>query len=656
MATLTRYYIWAVRQAPMLLAATGMIVFLLLSGSASAQDSADAVTTLKRLSLEDLLDIEVTLLSKNPQKLSEIPSAIQVITGEDIRRSGATRLPEALRLAGNLMVAQSNSHDWAITARGFNGAPLSNNTLSNKLLVMIDGRTVYSPLFGGVFWDVQQVVLEDVDRIEIISGPGGTLWGANAVNGVINIITKSAKETKGIYATVAAGNYSSLLATLRYGGRIGPKLSYRIYGKHSSYGNTTFDTGFSANDAWKQSQGGFRIDYDASAKDALMVSGDFYAGVQGSMETPGRQADVKSTRVDGQHVLGRWVHSFSASSSLKLQAYVDRTWRDFPQSDFKDELRTYDIDLQHGFALGRRHQILWGLAYRMIDDEASNAPDLSFTPAERTLQLFTGFIQDQISLIPRKLDLTLGTKLLYNDYSQTDYQPSARLAYTVSPRHTLWGAVSRAVRTPTRFDVDLIPSGKGFASEKQIAYEAGYRGQLSEKLSVSFGAFLSDYYQLRSINNDPGPPQRLVFANDQEGHAAGVELSGNYWYSDKWRLRGAYTLFDKSIYATSNAVVPGSQEFEGIDPRHQFLVQSILDLPAGFETDLVLRYVSRLYRTGLTAEVPAYFGLDVRLAKRIKWFELSLVGQNLLQDKHVEFGSLQIPRNIYARLTYRLIK
>jgi iron complex outermembrane receptor protein len=305
---------------------------------------------------------------------------------------------------------------------------------------------------------------------------------------------------------------------------------------------------------------------------------------------------------------------------------------------------------------GRRHKLLWGVAYRFISDKAHNVQALTFDPEERNLNQFTGFIQDQISIIPDKVDLTLGTKILYNEYSHTDYQPSARLAVRPTDRYTIWGAVSRAVRTPTRFDADIFTADHSFASEKVTAYEAGYRGQLSTKVSISLAAFYNQYKELRSLNRIPGTPPKLTFANDQEGHSTGIELSGNYWINKRWRIRGGYTLFDKTITATAPNVINGSIDFEGIDPRHQALLQSIMDLPAGIESDFVLRYVSTLLGGVVTPEVPAYVGLDVRLAKRIKWFEVSVVGQNLLQNRHSEFGPLRIPRSVYLRLTYRLIK
>lgn len=426
----------------------GFFFFAFLPFMVRAQTTTADVSELKRLSLEQLLDIKVTLAAKTPQKIAEVPSAIQILTAEDIRRSGATRLPEALRLAANLMVAQTNAHDWAVTARGFNGAPLSNNTLANKLLVMIDGRTVYTPLFGGVFWEVQSVLLEDVDRIEIISGPGGTLWGANAMNGIINIITKSSKETKGLFASLAVGNCAKTIAGLRYGGNIGSRITYRIYGRFASYDNTEKDTGAAANDQWHLGQGGFRLDYTPSARDAIMFSGDLYRTEEGNIDLPGGSTEIKTTNADGQYILGRWTHQFSSTSAFRAQLYYDRTWRDFPQTGFTDDLRTYDIDLQHGFALGRRHRVLWGLAYRLAVDDAANDPVLSFLPEDRNLHLFTGFVQDMINVVPDKLDVTLGTKVLYNDYSNTDYQPSARLAYRPSEKHTIWAAVSRRCAHP----------------------------------------------------------------------------------------------------------------------------------------------------------------------------------------------------------------
>ncbi|HOY06152.1 MAG TPA: TonB-dependent receptor plug domain-containing protein, partial [Saprospiraceae bacterium] len=335
---------------------------------------------LKKLSVEELMNIEVTSVSKSPEKLTEVASAIQVITNEDIRRSTVTRLPEALSLAPNLQVAQSNSHDWGITARGFNGAPFANNTLADKLLVLIDGRSVYTPLFGGVFWDAQNVLLEDVDRIEVVSGPGGTLWGANAVNGVINIISKNARETQGWYASAAGGSFLRDYAGVRYGGHVDTNFFFRVYGQRFDQNSTTWIDSTESHDAWHMTQGGFRMDYVPGNSNTFSFQGDFYGGM----------ADTGNTIINGQDVLGKWTHRFSENANLSLQVYFDRTWRDLTASDFSEQLSTYDIDLQHHFPIGSNNQVLWGAGYRMMNDEVENSISLTFTPAERRLQLFNG--------------------------------------------------------------------------------------------------------------------------------------------------------------------------------------------------------------------------------------------------------------------------
>ncbi len=335
----------------------------------SAQTVLPTASELKKLSVEELMNIEVTSVSKVPEKLTEVASAIQVITGEDIRRSTANNLPEALRLASNLQVAKPNSHDWAISARGFNGAQLSNNTLSNKLLVMIDGRSVYTPLFGGVFWDVQNVMMQDIDRIEVVSGPGGTLWGANAVNGVINIMTKSARETQGLYATGSVGTYLHDNAAIRYGMRLDSNLYLRVYGQHFDEGSMKLKSGADANDGWNMTQGGFRLDYYPSEKNTISIHSDLYNGTE---ENP------VISKENGENLTARWVHTYSQNSELVVQTYFDRTWKSLPKIGFRDQLNTYDIDMQHRFPLNRFNSILWGIGYRLMDDNVLNSPAISF--------------------------------------------------------------------------------------------------------------------------------------------------------------------------------------------------------------------------------------------------------------------------------------
>ena len=417
--------------------------------------SATRSSELKRLTLDELLNTEVTLVSRRPERVAETASAIQVITGEEIRRSGALTLPEALRLAPNLQVAQQTAHDWAITSRGFNGAPLSNNSLADKLLVMIDGRSVYTPLFGGVFWDVQNVLLEDVDRIEVVSGPGGTLWGANAVNGVINIVTKSARDTRGLYLSSAFGSTFDNYTAFRYGDSVGSNLFYRVYGFGLNHGSTYIPDDGAANDDWQANQGGMRFDYYPSDTDTLTLQGDVYGVREGDPDIPpasgGGPLDVNA---EGGNLLSRWTHVISPTSDLIVQIYFDGTWRHLPDTGFGYAITTYDLDVQHRFALNDRNSILWGGGYRLNRDRFRNAPTVSILPQRRMLQLFNVFVQDEIQLVPDHLKLTIGSKLEHNDYSGFELQPSIRLAWTPVERHTIWGPCrARCARR-----LDLIPT------------------------------------------------------------------------------------------------------------------------------------------------------------------------------------------------------
>jgi len=604
---------------------------------------------LKKLSVEELMNIEVTSVSKSPEKLTEVASAIQVITNEDIKRSAATRLPEALRLAPNLQVAQSNSHDWAITARGFNGAPLQNNTLADKLLVMIDGRSVYTPLFGGVFWDVQNVMLEDIDRVEVVSGPGGTLWGANAVNGVINIITKSAAQTQGLLVTAMPGSFLEDRIGVRYGGRIDSNFYFRVYGQHFDQASSHLPNGNDAQDQWNMTQGGFRADYTAGSRDQLMIQGDFYGGKE---DTAGK------TGVNGQDVVAKWSHHYSRAGELVVQAYFDRTWRNLTRSVFTDRVNSYDLDIQRNFSLNRKNRIICGITYRYQEDQVNNIPGLVFTPETKELQLFSGFVQDQVSIIPHRLDFTVGTKLLHNDYTGFEWQPSVRMAWTPSLNNTIWAAVSRAVRTPSRLDVEaqtttlFTPPGS-FLSENVMAYELGYRLRPVENLNFSIATFYNDYRDLRSINTNPSAPPAFIFANGQKAQTWGLEISGNAVISEGWRLRGGYTFMNKQFQKTSPNVISGSDLFEGIDPNNQVLIQSITDLGRHLRFDWSGRYVDNLVQSSLTAGVSSYITLDARIAWDAKHYTISIAGQNLLQRYHAEFGTRQIPSSVYARICVR---
>ena len=606
----------------------------------------------KKLSLQELMDIEVTSVSRRPEKLSGTASAIQVITGEDIRRSGASSLPEALRLASNLQVAQVDSQTWGISARGFNG----NSGTANKLLVLIDGRTVYTPISSGVFWDVQDTLLEDVDRIEVISGPGATQWGANAVNGVINITTKRARDTQGLLVLGGGGTELRGFTGIRYGGELATNLHYRVHGKFFDRDSTVLPSGADATNEWHMGQGGFRLDWDASEANLLTLQGDIY---DGRAAQPGTNGDIT---LGGGNVIGRWSHTISEESDFKLQLYYDRTQRDVPGT-FADDVDTFDMDFQHRFPLAERHDIVWGLGYRLIKDDVGNTPALAFLPPRVSREWFTGFVQDEIALAKDRLHLTLGTKFEHNDYTDFEYQPSARLAWKVTERQTVWGAVSRAVRTPSRVDRELfvpgsppfiLQGGTNFVSEKLLAYELGYRVQPHARLSFAVAGFYHDYDDIRSLEQvNPPSAFPLVIANGQKGEAYGAELTAEYRVTDWWRLRAGYTELRVDIRPKPGSTDTSQGSTASHDPEHHFTLRSSLDLPGRVELDALFRYVSRIENQDL----PAYGELDLRLAWRpTDRLEFSIVGQNLLHEQHAEFGTptsrQEIERSVYGKVAW----
>jgi iron complex outermembrane receptor protein len=599
----------------------------------------------KKLSLEELMNVEVTSVSKRPEKLAETASAIQVITQEDIRRSGATHLPEALRLATNLEVDQIDSGQWAVSARGFNGA------LANKMLVLIDGRTVYSPLFAGVFWDAQDVLLEDVERIEVISGPGATLWGANAVNGVINVITKSAKDTQGVLLEGGGGAGLQGLGGVRYGGALGPNLYFRVYGKYTDRDSTVFPNGRDAGNAYHMGQGGFRLDWKKSGANLFTLQGDIY---ETHMAVTGTNDAVNR----GANVLGRWSHTISENSDFKLQIYFDQARRDVSGS-YGDILDTWDVDFQHRFSLGGRNDIVWGAGYRLVEDDFRSGA-LALVPPRRSLQTFSLFAQDEIALAKDWLHLTLGTKLEHNDYTGFEIQPSVRLAEKLSAKQTLWQAISRAIRAPSRIDRDLVipPVTFGspdFESEKLRAYELGYRVQPLEQLSLSLAGFYNDYNDIRSEEEvNPPAPFPLVFGNGQKGESYGAELTAEYRVTNWWRLRAGETELRVHIRPKPGSTDTSYGEAEAADSNHHSSLRSSFDLPRHFEFDPAFRYVSRI--TNPSQAVPGYNELDLRLAWRpTRRVEFSITGQNLVHDHHAEFGApptgQQIKRTVFGRVT-----
>jgi iron complex outermembrane receptor protein len=644
----------------------------LLAAGGIAYADTDAPTTdeLKQLSVEQLMNIEVTSVARHPEKLLQAPSAIQVITQEDIRRSGATSIAEALRLADNLEVAQKNSHDWAISARGFNTA------LGNKLLVMIDGRTVYTPLYSGVFWDVQDYLLEDIDRIEVISGPGGTLWGANAVNGVINIITKSAADTKGAYAEAGGGNQLEGFGGARYGGTLGENTDFRVYGKYFDRADEVFANGNPAPDAWHQGRGGFRMDSRASPDDTLSFHGDFYDGHEG-VDTGG------GAQTAGGNVVGRWTHVFSDQSDLSLQSYYDRTHlvdpipaytlgtlELAPAGNLQDDLTTFDTDFQHRFALGERNRIVWGLGYRFTHDVVSDAPGAGFFPNVLDQNLYSAFLQDEI-LLGRHWSAIVGSKVEHNDYTGFEVEPNVRLEWSVAPGQALWSAISRAARTPSRIDRDLseptppalviLKGDSDFGSEYVTAYELGYRGGLGSRVTGSISTFYNVYDDLRSTSFTPGTLVPFYFQNNLEGRTYGAELSGNYQVLENWSLHAGYDLLEENLHVKPGQFDLNDALNETSDPKHQASIRSALNLPWQVQFDTALRWVDALRtNNGPTPGiVPRYYEMDTRLAWQAgRGLELSLVGQNLLHSQHPEYGfpsptRVEIQRSVYGKIAWR---
>lgn len=620
-----------------------LAIGLILSASPARAQQRDSLEALKQLTLDQLMNIEVMSVSRRPERLGQTASAIQVITHEDIRQSGASSLPEALRLTTNLQVAQVDSRQWAISARGFN------STTANKLLVLIDGRTVYTPLFSGVFWDAQDVVLSDIERIEVISGPGATLWGANAVNGVINVITKDAKDSRGLMLVGGGGTKLRGFGSARYGGTLGSRATYRIYGKGFARDPTLLPNGQEAPDDWHMGQGGFRLDWDASDRKRLIVQGDLYDGRIG-------QASAGDIAISGGSLRAKWSYAVSTNSDFAAQMYYDRTHRDIPGT-FGEDLDIYDVDLQHRVVLGQRHDVVWGAGYRLINDRVTNAPGLAFLPPHVARQWFTAFVQDEIALAPERLHVTLGTKLEHNDYTGFEIQPSGRVNWTLSPSGTLWTAISRAVRTPSRIDRELfvpaqppyfLAGGPNFQSEEELSYEVGYRHQTGPWL-LSLATFYSRYHGLRSLEQDSAPaPTPLVIGNGQDGESYGAELSVKYRVSDRWRWRAGYTELRVHVWPNPGSTDTSRGASESHAPNRQLLLQSSMDLPARLRLDGGFRYISEI----ANQQLPGYAELNARLTwQPTATLDLSIVGQNLLHKQHAEFGTPAARRGI-ARGVY----
>lgn len=607
------------------------------------------------------LDMPVSTVSRQESTVGKSPAAVFVITNEMIRRSGAKEIPEVLRMVPGLAVEKIDSSKWSVTVRGFGGR------FASKLLVRIDGRDVYTPLYGGVFWDVQDVLLEDVERIEVIRGPGATVWGANAVNGVINIITKSAKDTKGAYAEAGGGNYQRAFTSARYGGQLAEGLSYRLYGKWFDRAPGYSPIGYE-NDTWNQGRGGFRMDWTPSAEDTITFQGDGYSGVNGETNLSGQLTSPyynlgpRQVAVSGANALVNWRRKLDEDTDWAAKVYYDHTLRNWWNS-YGEDRGTFDFDFQYRCPLGVSQELIWGLGYRNTRDVIHNDPPIIvLTPAARSDNLYSCFVQDEITLSEDLWYLTVGSKFERNDYTGFECQPSIRLLWTPDQKHSLWTSVSRAVRTPARCesDVSTIRPSPGFVpasdppvpifpiiqpnpnplSEELIAYEAGIRGQPTDRFSWDLAVFFNDYQRLSvPLPGVAYPTMWGLFlplneSNVLSGHTYGFEVANTYQLTARWRLQAAYTFLVMDLRPVAGTSL--AEDMEGSSPRNLFYLQSSWDLGRRWELDLVGRYSDNLPALG----VPEYIVGDARLAWRAhENLELSVVGRNLLNGRFYEFGN-----------------
>jgi iron complex outermembrane receptor protein len=601
--------------------------------SASSVDRKD----LSEMSLEQLSGIVVTSVSKRAEKLSAAPASIFVISADDIRRSGAMSLPEALRLAPNLDVARVDANQYAISARGFN------SITANRMLVLIDGRAVYSPLFAGVFWDAQHVMLEDVERIEVISGPGTALWGANAVNGVINVITRSAQETQGALVSATAGTHENDLAA-RYGAPLGERGHFRVFARHGDREHTSRENGTDIRDASRRTQGGFRADW-VEASRALTLQGDAYTSTIDQVPA--------AREISGSNILLRWNEVLEDGSRWRLQTYMDRTDRRSP-TVYDDALTTFDIDFLHTLPQGKTHTLLWGGGYRRNRDRFENAAQL-LLPADKDLRLSNLFVKDIIAL-KEDLELTVGARLERNDYTGTEFLPNARISWRRDEEMLLWGALSRSLRTPSRVDRDYysasIVGGSDFRSEVATVIETGIRAQPSMHLTYSVTAFHHHHEKLRSAEPKEG---RLIFENRIEGTSSGIEAWGTYQVSKYWRIAAGTVWLHQDLKPTADSRDTGfGVVILGNDPKSWSSIRSSWDLSPRHELDVNLRHVG----ARANPQVPSYVALDARLGWRLaKDVEVSLLLQNLLDARHAEWGNpanrAEYERGAFLKVVWR---
>lgn len=660
---------------------SGFLLLAALVQKLPGQTQNQTPIDLRQASLEDLMDITVTSVSKREQKLSGTAAAIFVITQDDIHRSGATNIPDVLRMAPGVDVEQIDANAWAISIRGFN------SRFSNKVLVMIDGRTVYNPVFSGVFWDQIATPLEDIERVEVIRGPGATIWGANAVNGVISIITKSSRDTKGGRITAGGGSQTQATGQLQYGGTLGQTGTYRMFGDYSDIGNSSAQQGRAANDHWQRIQTGFRTDWDLSKSDSLMVQCDLFANRENQttqtsyIPSPYNILLPQAVDATGGDFLARWNHTLAGGSQTSFQAYYDTNRR--TDSGVPVRMTTFDLDFQHHIAVGDRQDIVWGLGYRSDTSGAPPGYATTFTPAFRSVNLFSVFAQDEIR-ISESLWFTLGAKLEHNVYTGFQVEPSARLAWSpAASRYTVWAAASKAIRQPARADDDVqanletVPLSANSVellrlignpqvkAEELRDYELGYRSELTKTLSLDVSTFLSFYHHLETIEPQnpviiPGSPLiiEIPFLYENEAHAMdyGGEVSLTWKAAPRWRISPGYSYLHAMIRRDPTSQGQATSALPTDFPQTMLQIRSLFSPSRSMEFDQSLYYTARLPG----GSIPGHARLDLRLARRLgESTEISVVGQNLLRARTLEYGNAtylegtETMRSIYGKITWR---
>jgi iron complex outermembrane receptor protein len=618
------------------------------------------------LSPEQLFSATVMSVSKTSEKLMDAPAAIYVLTNEDIMRSGATSIPEALRLVPGVQVARTHAGGWTVTVRGF-----ASTGLGNKLLVLMDGREVYDQLFSGVYWDMQDTALEDIERIEVIRGPGGTLWGANAVNGVINIITKNAKDTQGGLVSAIAGNQDRAITTARYGGTFGSDVHYRAYAKYLNRDEERTVTDLGALDPQQAYRSGFRSDWHANGNDAFTLQGDVVKNDDAQIRIdPALVTNIEHVHATGWNMLGRWTRELPQDSRLSIQSYIDYTYRD--QLLIADQRTTYDFDAQYELPSVGRHKIIAGGKYRLSMDKLIPSPFITTVTSNRNDQTLSGFVQDKITLDPGKWFLTLGSKFEHNDYSGFEMQPSGRLQWHIADNKMAWASVARAVRVPSQlehdlriallqvpgfpaFDTGLIPNTH-FNSEELVAYELGYRQSLSPSLTMDIAAFYNDYDNLVALMPVTGPfaLTTLQYTNGTTAESYGSELTLNWRASDSLNFSTAYSLLNMQLHGPAGASNPEVAEKQS--PQQQWNARSQWNIRNDLSFDTTLYYVDSLPDFHTKHYVRMDMGLGWKINERLQF---NLVGQNLFAGSHTEFApgaftpTAEIEPSVYGKFTWR---